>query len=77
MTTHMRLAYEDTTHRYIVGIFNGFDVDDYYINASNYDDAYNIGMTIGEVYTIIELQRRNNYVKKIKRQMYVRVRLDS
>lgn len=55
MPTHIRLSHENTTHRYIVGIFNGFDVDDYYINADSYDDAYNIAMSIGQVYTIIEL----------------------
>lgn len=55
MPTHTRLSHEDSTHRYIVGIFNGFDVDDYYINADNYDDAYNIGMGIGEVYTVIKV----------------------
>lgn len=55
MSKHERLTHENTTHRYIVGIFNGFDVDDYYINADSYDDAYNIGMGIGEVYTVIEV----------------------
>lgn len=44
--------------RYVVGIFNGVDVDDYYVEASSIEEAYeraeeiaiNVG---GSVYTVV------------------------
>lgn len=34
--------------KYVVGIYNGFDVDDYYIEASSADEANEIARTIAE-----------------------------
>lgn len=44
--------------KYILGIFNGEDVDDYYITALSYDDAVKQGEHIasysgGELYTVL------------------------
>lgn len=43
---------------YIIGVHNGFDVDDYYIKASSREEAYEIGKQIaveqgGTLYTIV------------------------
>lgn len=44
--------------RYIIGINNGFDVDDYYIEASSREEAITIGEAIasqvgGTLYTVV------------------------
>lgn len=41
--------------RYVVGVYNGFDVDDYYVDADSVDEACNIATAIacgGEVYIV-------------------------
>lgn len=45
-------------NRYIIGIHNGYDVDDYYINANTLDEACTIALSMaggGSVYTTIKL----------------------
>lgn len=42
-------------NRYIIGVYNGIDVDDYYINANSKQEAIKIASQYGSIYTVIEL----------------------
>lgn len=39
---------------FIIGVFNGFDVDDYYINAESVEEAISIASAYGEVYCVVQ-----------------------
>lgn len=43
--------------KYVVGIFNGVDVDDYYIDAESEDMAIDmaVSMSGGTVFTVLEI----------------------
>lgn len=43
---------------YVIGVFNGFDVDDYYIEAASYEEAVLVGKNIaisvgGTLYSVV------------------------
>lgn len=44
--------------RYVIGIHNGFDVDDYYVDAESKDEAIDKALALassGTVFTVLEI----------------------
>lgn len=49
--------------KYIVGVYNGFDVDDYYVDAVSYGDACMIALSMagdGTIYDVEEVPNSEN-----------------